>query len=446
MAWKRIDFRREWLLVTGMLLLTSAGCTSFKTAVDPNQTAAPTKEEPASLDWLTLQADLMRYADRYAMIMSQALDDFRRHPMPADARWAIQSDLTYGTASLFSLAAEPNPEAGLLDMVVIVTLGRMVYEDYHTQWGEPVAPVLEGFRLAEEELWIVARQVLSTQEEAEFRDLILAWRNAHPHQNQFVYLRFGDFAKGRQDSPLVKKARSRGLFGTVRDVTEQVEQSRLLAERSIYLGSRLPLLTGDFVTLWLSTWINNPQVTELRLDVNTITEVLQRLVVLGENLPDEVMDRVSEERKQIVGDLVAQEKQLGGLLTQVEQVVEDVNTLVVNADHLMTHFDPVLALGIPAALDANRIQAMMEQTSELILQFTALVDNVDQLVASPESDKHMATVVGLVDHFETLTTRSMNYAFLLGVGFLVVVLLVLTAYRSLSQKIAALGTKRGNKP
>ena len=70
-----------------------------------------------------------------------------------------------------------------------------------------------------------------------------------------------------------------GLFGTVRQVTEQVEETRMLAERGIFLGTRLPLLTGisafahigfRYETMLalhlLSVELNGEKVTEMDLD------------------------------------------------------------------------------------------------------------------------------------------------------------------------------------
>ena len=76
-----------------------------------------------------LQSELMSYADRFASIVTQAMEDFETlNPQP-QARQVILSDLVYSLSSVYTIAAEPNPQVGLLDMVAVTTLGRIIYED-----------------------------------------------------------------------------------------------------------------------------------------------------------------------------------------------------------------------------------------------------------------------------------------------------------------------------
>ncbi len=77
-----------------------------------------------------LQLELMSYADRYASVAAQALDDSERMGFSPETRRAILADLVYSAASAFTIAAEPYPQLALLDLVVMTTMGRLVFEDY----------------------------------------------------------------------------------------------------------------------------------------------------------------------------------------------------------------------------------------------------------------------------------------------------------------------------
>ena len=66
-----------------------------------------------------LQLDLMSYADRYASVAAQAIDDVERMGPPPETRRAILGDLVYSTAAAFTIAAEPDPQLALLDLVVL---------------------------------------------------------------------------------------------------------------------------------------------------------------------------------------------------------------------------------------------------------------------------------------------------------------------------------------
>ena len=76
-----------------------------------------------------LQSELMSYADRFASIITQALEDFETLNPKPQARQVILSDLVYSITAVYTIAAEPNPQVGLLDMVTVTTLGRIIYEE-----------------------------------------------------------------------------------------------------------------------------------------------------------------------------------------------------------------------------------------------------------------------------------------------------------------------------
>ena len=57
------------------------------------------------------------------------------------SRRALLGDVVYSAAAAFTIAADPEPQVALLDMVVMTTLGRMVYEDYwRPRFGAPDRP------------------------------------------------------------------------------------------------------------------------------------------------------------------------------------------------------------------------------------------------------------------------------------------------------------------
>jgi hypothetical protein len=77
-----------------------------------------------------LQAQVMAFADRYVSIISAAsLEYDARSPSPEN-RGIIRSQIVYSIANAFIIAADPDPDAALLDLVVMVTLGRIIFEEH----------------------------------------------------------------------------------------------------------------------------------------------------------------------------------------------------------------------------------------------------------------------------------------------------------------------------
>jgi len=221
---------------------------------------AAKKQKPAEyvVTEAELQLELMSYADRYAAVAAQVIDDVERLETPPETRRAILGDMVFSAAAAFTIAADPEPQIALLDMVVMTTLGRMVYEDYwRPRLGEPADVAIEAFQKLERDVWTVAAPILDEKQQQELHERITAFHNDNPELSTFSHLRFADFPSKRASSTL-KQKKSGGIFGSVRRITDQVERTRIMAERAMYLSTRLPLLTGGFADIWVSRLSFNP--------------------------------------------------------------------------------------------------------------------------------------------------------------------------------------------
>jgi hypothetical protein len=148
----------------------------------------------------------------------------------------------YSLSSVYTFAAEPNPQVGLLDLVSVTTLGRIIYEDnMRRKYGKSTEVLATGFRQMEKDIWGIAAKVLTSEQRGEFRQLILLWRKNNPNKIVYNYLRFSHLAAQRRNSALVKKVQAGGLFekdakpfdikeyqDTIAEVTTLVESTNQL--------------------------------------------------------------------------------------------------------------------------------------------------------------------------------------------------------------------------
>ena len=79
------------------------------------------------------------------------------------------------TTTLLTLATGPNVLTNLLDMVVVMTRGRMMVEDYWLPevYGESARPFLETCREMESQLWQMVTPILTAAQQEELRQTIL---------------------------------------------------------------------------------------------------------------------------------------------------------------------------------------------------------------------------------------------------------------------------------
>ncbi len=388
-----------------------------------------------------LQLELMSYADRYAAVVTQVIDDVEWLGPPPETRRAILGDVVYSAAAAFTIAADPEPQVALLDMVVMTTLGRMVYEDYwRPRLGEPADVAIAAFQKLERDIWTVAAPILSEDQQQELRERIATFHADNPELSTFSHLRFADFPSKRASSTL-KKKKSGGIFGSVRNITDQVEQTRIMAERAMYLSTRLPLLTGGFADIWVSRLSFNPAIEELREDVHTFALVSDRLATVAEQLPEQLaterndtieqlvreattlryeaiehmMKGIAEEREEILRQFIAEEEQLGGLLTELRHTLTEANTLTVSVDTLAQRFDVGASTepGEPAEdFDIEDYRRTIVDAGTVVEQLNGLVQSTEGLLNSPGADRLMPGLIEAINEAGETSEDLVDHSFI----------------------------------
>jgi hypothetical protein len=119
-----------------LVLLTAATLLSGCAATRSLFRDRSAEERAAAL--LQLQLSVMRFADEYTARIAERVGVFQQSTDDPVERLAAQSWLVSQATSAFTIAAGPNPELNTIDMLVFVTLSRMVIED---RWvGELYGP------------------------------------------------------------------------------------------------------------------------------------------------------------------------------------------------------------------------------------------------------------------------------------------------------------------
>jgi hypothetical protein len=411
------------------------------------------KQKDYVMTEVELQSELMSYADRFASIITQASEDFETLNPEPRARQVILSDLVYSLSAVYTIAAEPNPQVGLLDMVAVTTLGRIIYEEnMRRKYGKSTKVLSDGFRQMEKDIWQIAAKVLTKEQQGELRQLILLWRKNNPDKVVYNYLRFSDFAAQRRNSTLVKKVQAGGLFKTVKEVTQQVEETRMLAERGIFLATRLPLLTGNFAEVWMSQMIVNPEAQKILADVHTFSKVSERLANVAEQLPDQLMrdisklqwqtvnqvmkeinkwsdvtldnvmakvavereafinqfmDRLIGEQKIALEALLAEEQRVTVLVTELRKTIEGSNNLLLTANTLSEKFN----VGQPSAEPKDSKPFDIKEYQDTIAEVTTLVETTNQLFTTVGLDQLLLQLVKAIDQVANESERLVDHSF-----------------------------------
>ena len=283
-----------------------------------------TKEKTFAITEAQLQSHLMSFADRFASILDGSIAKFESFNPTGNSRYEVLELMTFSLHQAFLIAAESEPSIALLDMFSMVTLGRIFFEEEgQSRYGKITVPVIDGYRKAEEDIRNVASKVLTPNQMLNLMKIIKRWRKENPEVKSFPLIRFSNFAAERRGDALTRADDPEGLFESVESASESVEEMRLLAERGMYLATRIPLLSGLFGDLWLTRIMNNPNLQKALTDVSQLSQGTAGLASIAEKLPDQIATEREATIKQLAGEIAtARKAAMADFLTEFKRIEE----------------------------------------------------------------------------------------------------------------------------
>jgi len=317
-------------------LLVSLALTGCVRMVEPKGAAVAEVQTLKSVDQesnvhLTqaeLQAELMNYADSFAQLFGGSCTRVERAWQDPDLRLLCKEAKVFSISSVFSIAAGPSPEASLLDMLVVATLNRMLWDNYALpqQFGDKVFDVRDTLAGLEKDIWRISSQVLDPDAQATIHQLIQTWWEQHPHIRGVNFVRFSGFSGLLRGQEATGNASGGGILDQVSKVTQQVDASLLLAERGMYLVSRLQLLASLQVDQAYMNILNEPETSRLLGDINALVEFTQRL-------PDTIARERSAALEQLVLGISTERN--AAILQAMEKIADERKASI---EQLMTAF------------------------------------------------------------------------------------------------------------
>jgi len=345
-------------LVFFCLLLPVNACNAAQAKPQGKETPVPnvpmTQEE--------LQSAVISYANRFIATVGQAAFRFEKKVPTPEGRLIASARKVYSLSAVIEIAAGPHPGAALLDMVVLATLNRMVWEDYYRPqvFGMPATMIVDAFKKMENEAWNLASRVLNPQQLEELRDLILDWSAAHPNQVAVDYIRFSDFGDIGKKPYLKEIKKPGGLLAPVREATQAAYQVRMTSERAMFLATKMQLIVNFQADFIYKQLVMQPEVVKALEDVTKFRETTERFAVLLEKLPADV----AGEREAVMKEFDVREAKIRGIIGEVRATLD-------RADGTFANLQKTTA-------DAERLLAETEKTG---LVFQDLVQSVDRLAA-----------------------------------------------------------------
>jgi hypothetical protein len=408
-----------------------------------NMLASNKKKRPEKINETELQGMLMAFADTYAGTIGQSTVILENKLATAKERKVVRAALVHGTSAAYDIAAGPSPVGAVLDMVVMVTLQRMVWEEYwYPQvFGDPAMAHLAAFRKLEDQIWAIVGRMFTPEQQDNLRQLIIEWRRTHPDQLIVADIRFANFRQMQEVFHLFKKI---PLLSSVGKAVDTAEELRLLGERLRYQLSRMLLLTNSQMELLYFQMFSQPEMKQLLKNMDKFSATADQLTETAAQLPDA--------GKYLINKLEADEKLYRGLLTDLRLTLEQgsemtalVNTTLLTTETLVARFEKTK----PAAKDKkpvsiDDIRATVTETTTTVRELNTLVTAIDQFLSNPDRQQRVATMVKTFGQIEIGAKGLIDHAFY-RLLVLIVVLLAGIFLIMLASRYISFGRDRASK-
>lgn len=451
------------------LLLGVASCRTAEAVVSvpaktiQAATSGGKEKAPAAADPVVIQQNVQRFADEFSAKLNLGIEKLQRHGQPLAPADVLRWKIAIGT-DICAIASGPNAVANLLDLIVLASVTREAVEENAQVYGDSVQSLLADCRSAETEAWRLAATVLTEKQQAELRDAIAAWRRQNPHAENILAARAVSFATQLAPKEEATREKPGSVFGLLRldplagldPATREIAQSRLLAERALYVTQKMPQLLRWQLELLSTNTLASPAVQQLVANTTQLTAAVERVSQVTAQLPAQ-MDR---QREEIFKALEAQEKQLTPLVAEVRGALgsgkamsDSLNTTLGTMDGLMKRFGvgepkpagaPAAAPGEPFRIqDYTQTAAQLEATAR---QLTELLRSVDQTLGSPNVTRLTAEVSPVVKQAQASGKEVVDYAFARGLLLVAAIFAAALLYRFLSRRLDPAGRVSTKQP
>jgi len=419
-------------------------CTLLSSCAVTNRLFPNTGAEARAAELLQLQLNVMRFADEYTARITDQVVAFQQGTDSPTERLMAQSWLVSQATAAFTIASGSNVELNAIDMLVFVTLSRMVMEDRWSRerYNSQADGLLDAHKAMEQRIWSFASELLTPEQISELRASLEAWHRDNPLQRAVPFIHLEDFAFATSNTRTGNISTS-SIFSFIGidplsnldPAVRELAQSRQLAERAVYYGQRTPKLLSMQVQQLVFELAVMPESVGLLQNIGQFSAAAQQTSTLAADLPDLLARERAATIDQLTGILDAREGQLQALIIELRSTLEagtatsdSVQGTIASLDALMARFEPAESSATTPSnrqpFDITQYSEMLRQLGETAQQLQVLLNQVDTKVPALSQLSGQATekMESLVDHVFWRLVQ-------LGAGLIGMVLLGALAYR-----------------
>ncbi|MGJ0485269.1 MAG: hypothetical protein ACR65R_12195 [Methylomicrobium sp.] len=440
------------------LTLSASGCNFLRTTLELPEKGIRSifsLDQPnEKFDPVELQSQLLRFSDNAINTLNLAAGRLQREDDKIPRRRSILLRRINTTNDILAIATGANTYANLLDMVIFASLNRMNVEDYWMPkfFGESAKPYLRASQDVEKEIWRIAETVLKKDQISELRAAIQAWHAQHPDTRSPRDLGSMGFAA---QIAQMNRSTSEGITSSVFNLlvidplagldpaTRELANTRLFAERGLFLARYLPTLIRWETSLLVIQTAETPQLEKLLDNAAQLSASADRFSQTMERMPG----LISAERQQIIKALSEQQPGLTKLATQTEKALDAGKAMSDASSLTLQSFQDVLRQLETRSSNPNaepfRIKdytAAAVQINSAAQDLVRLLQALNQILAPGKLDLLSTRLESLTRQAEELVDHTFRQALFLGLilagSICGMVLVSIVVYWRLKKKFA----------
>ena len=390
--------------------------------------------EDSRMTLQTLDQLCQAFGERYVNANRNATDLIEQGTKDQNIRAHAHAHKLRTAISAFDILSGPSPFAKLMDLVLLVELQYRVWVTDKMGakvFGAAAALPLEAaLTEGRADVWRMAGLVLKPEQRQVVEEMIDTWRERNPNVEAVAYVRFSEFSEYRGKSILDGVPFGSGLLAPVSDAMRQLEETRMLAERAMYLTKRMPQLARWQAEALLNTALMHPEVQRMN-------DTVIRVVTVLEGLPA----KVAEERAVILKKMEEREKTIGAIAQDVRATAADAKTIAQEMHSLLAEAEGVVkAADVLAARIMPAGSAAKDAPPFDIREYTATVRALRELLESPAWTARLSevdqTTKSRVAHAGEELGKLSTVIFWQAAGLILLVLVAAILYRATGRRAA----------
>jgi hypothetical protein len=404
-----------------------AGCTLVEKTVtlpiEATQAVMSGFSPGKQVDQVDLQDSLLRFADDFMTTATSTVDALKQDGKPISRDEQVFIKVMFYT-NILTLATGANAVANLVNMVVFTGTTRARVEDY---WlpkvhGDSAMPMLTALRESERQIWVIADKVLESAQQSELKEALDQWRKDKSSASDAV----GSFASISLVNEVIhSSAQSKSLSSSIANVfallnmdplasldpaTRELTETRLFAERALFIGQRMPQLMEWQMELLASRTLKNPEVAQLVSVSTQIAEAGDRLSRTAEKVPS----LISSEREKWVAVLKSQAQGLTELSKQVGQTMAEGTKMADSTDKALQSYNAIVTQMANTPDDPSSEPFRIKDYAETAIQINLMSQHLTELLRQFQANVEPANIDRISSLADTLQQRSeavVDYAF-----------------------------------